>query len=89
MVPEQKLSVETGRLINEWCNNGAAITVDDISKRIGDIVSIQELLSLYQQYPQYREVLKPEFEKRKRQIINNQEVKTELLTQNVTNGTNH
>jgi hypothetical protein len=79
--PEQKLGVETGKLINDWCNSGAAITVDDVSKRIGDITSIQELLSLYQEYPQFKEILKPEFEQRKRQIIIAQEVKTELLTQ--------
>lgn len=78
--PEQKLSVETGKQINDWCNSGAAITVDDVSRRIGDIISIQELLSLYQQYPQFKEVLKPEFEQRKRQIIIAQEIKTELLT---------
>ena len=79
--PEQKLSVETGKQINDWCNSGAAITVDDVSRRIGDVISIQELLSLYQQYPQFKEVLKPEFEQRKRQIIIAQEIKTELLTQ--------
>jgi AAA domain len=78
--PEQKLSVETGKQINDWCNSGAAITVDDVSRRIGDVISIQELLSLYQQYPQFKEVLKPEFEQRKRQIIIAQEIKTELLT---------
>lgn len=78
--PEKKLSVETGKQINDWCNSGAAITVDDVSRRIGDIISIQELLSLYQQYPQFKEVLKPEFEQRKRQIIIAQEIKTELLT---------
>jgi len=78
--PEQKLSVETGKQINDWCNSGAAITVDDVSRRIGDVISIQELLSLYQQYPQFKEMLKPEFEQRKRQIIIAQEIKTELLT---------
>lgn len=85
--PEQKLSMETGKLINEWCNDGAAITVDDVSKRISNIVSIQELLALYQQYPQFKEILKPEFEQRKRQIIIHQEVKTALPNlQNATNG---
>ena len=85
--PEQKLSIETGKQINDWCNSGASITVDDISKRIGDIVSIQELLSLYQEYPQFKEILKPEFEHRKRQIIIQKEVQTALPNlQNATNG---
>jgi len=78
--PEQRLSIETGKQINDWCNDGASLTVDDISKRIGGIVSIQELLTLYQQYPQYKEILKTEFEQRKRQIIIAQEVKTTLPT---------
>jgi hypothetical protein len=85
--PEQKLTIETGKQIRDWCNRGATISVDDISRRIGDIVSIQELLALYQEYPQFKEILKPEFEQRKRQIIIQQEVKTELLnSQNSSNG---
>ncbi len=85
--PEQKLSIETGKQIRDWCNSGAALTVDDISRRIGDIVSIQELLALYQEYPQFKEILKPEFEHRKRQIIIQQEVQTALPNlQNATNG---
>ena len=87
--PEQKLTIETGKQIRDWCNRGATISVDDISKRIGDIVSIQELLALYQQYPQFKEILKTEFEQRKRQIIIQQEVKTELLNSENSNNGQH
>ena len=88
--PEQKLSIETGKQIRDRCNSCAAITVDDIIRRIGDIVSIQELLALYQQYPQFKEILKPEFEQRKRQIIIGEEVQKELANQSIIpNGTNH
>jgi len=82
------ISVETGKMILQWCNSGEVINVDDVSKRIGDTISIQELLSLYQEYPQFRDVLKPEFEQQKRRIIVNQEVKSQLThTQNFsTNG---
>ena len=86
-IPEFVITSDTGKKIFDWCNDGASETVDDVSKRIGDIVSIQELLALYQQYPQYKEILKPEFEQRKRQIIIHQEVKTALPNlQNATNG---
>ena len=86
-IPEFVITADTGRKILDWCNDGAALTVDDISKRIGGIVSIQELLTLYQQYPQYKEILKTEFEQRKRQIIIAQEVKTTLPTlQSSSNG---
>jgi hypothetical protein len=79
--PEQKLSIETGRLIKDWCDDGVPITVDDISKRIGEMVTIQQLLSLYQEYPQFKEVLKPEFEQQKRKILINQEVNPQLTHQ--------
>ena len=76
--PEQKINTSTGKLIADWCNSGAVISIDDVSIRIGDTASIKELLALYHQYPQYKEVLKPEFEQRKRQILIHQEVLTEL-----------
>lgn len=86
--PEHKLSVETGRLINEWCNTGAETSVDDVSIRINDCKSINELLDLYKLFPQYREVLKPEFEKQKRRILINENVTTQLAHQKIhTNGT--
>ncbi len=79
--PEHKLSVETGKLIREWCNTSTTISVDEISGRISECKSIQELLKLYHQYSEYKDVLKPEFEQRKRQILINQEVVTELINQ--------
>ena len=86
--PEQKLKIETGKLILEWCNSGADITRTDISARISDCRTIQELLDLYKQFPQFKEALKPEFEQQKRSILLNQQVKTELANQKIVeNGT--
>lgn len=76
--PEQKISTQIGNKIREWCTSGADIKVDDISTRIGECKSIQELLDLYKEYPQFKAILQPEFEQRKRQILINQEVKTQL-----------
>jgi len=88
--PEQKLSVETGKMIREWCNTGSEITAVDISNRIGECKSIQELLSLYNEYPQFKETLKPEFEQQKRSLLINQEIRNQLATQNINqNGTDH
>ena len=88
--PEQKLSLETGKLIREWCNTGVDLNVDYVSARIGDCKSIQELLSLYKEYPQFKEVLKPEYEQQKRTILINQEVITTLATQKASsNGTDY
>lgn len=67
--PEMKLSAETGKQILDWCLKGAEISVDDVSIRIGNCRSIQELLSLYKMFPQFQEVLRSEFERQKRQLI--------------------
>lgn len=68
--PEQKLSIETGRTIYNWCNLGADNnTTNDISASIYNCNTIDELLELYNQYPQYKEVLKKEYEQRKREIL--------------------
>jgi len=87
--PEQKLSVETGKLIQEWCNMGVEYSVDDVTTRINDCKSINELLNLYNLFPQYKEVLKPDFEKRKRTILITQDnAKQDLVNQNFSqNGT--
>lgn len=67
--PEQKLTIETGRFIYSWCNAGIDFTPNEISAIIYSCTTIDELLELYNQHPLYKEVLKPEFEKRKREIL--------------------
>ncbi len=66
---EQKLSIETGRDIYNWCNAGVDIAPSAILPLIHSCNTIDELLELYNQHPQFKEVLKPEFEKRKREIL--------------------
>ncbi len=75
---EIRLDVEIGQRLKNWCEQGKVVTVDEVTGRIGDCKSIQELLSLYQIFPQYKEVLKPEFEQRKKQILIGQEVGKQL-----------
>jgi len=67
--PEMKLTAETGKQILDWCLKGADVSVDDVSERIGECRSIQDLLSLYKMFPQYQETLRSEFERQKRQLI--------------------
>ncbi len=40
------ITEETGRKIIEWCNNAPEVNVDDVSKRIGDCRTIDELLNI-------------------------------------------
>jgi len=67
--PEQRLTIDVGKSIYNWCNSGSEITPNDISDTIYKCNTIDELLELYNQHPQFKEVLKKEFEKRKREIL--------------------
>lgn len=69
--PEEKLSVQTGKLIVDWCNSGVNITTSDVTRRIGECTTLQQLLQVYKTYPQFKEVLQPEYEKHKLFLINN------------------
>jgi hypothetical protein len=67
--PAEQLSAETGKFIQQWCNTAEQIEVDEVSERIGSCLSMDELLTLYNMFPQYQEVLNMEFKRRKRELI--------------------
>jgi len=67
--PEQKLNIETGKTIYDWCYAGIDITPTDITPLIYACSTIDKLLELYNQHPQFKEVLKKEYENRKREIL--------------------
>lgn len=66
---EITLSVDIGKTIFNWCNSGADISADDVTKRINASKSVGELLEVYKQFPAYKEILKKEYEERKRHIL--------------------
>jgi hypothetical protein len=68
-LPEFIITPETGKMILHWCLSGEEINSDVIFERIGECTSIQDLLSLYRMFPQFQESLKPEFERKKRELI--------------------
>jgi hypothetical protein len=75
------LTPETGKAITDWCESGEAINANDVMARINGCSSLSELLQVYKDYPQYKQSLLTEFENRKRQLIINQEVQTQLSNQ--------
>ena len=79
--PECKLSETTGGLIRNWCNAGDE-DLDSIRKRIGETRNLQELVNLFNMYPALQEVLKPEFQKRKKLLQVRQEVISKLISNN-------
>ena len=66
--PSEKLSIDTGKLIRDWCMMEDVPSADDVSNRIGACLSMDELLTLYKMFPQYQSVLTVEFKKRKRDL---------------------
>ena len=84
------LTPEVGRKIKQWCEEGEMLSVDDVSVRINDCKTIQELLDVYHKHPEYSAALQSDFEQKKRNILISQEVQKELAHQNYsTNGTGH
>jgi hypothetical protein len=68
-LPEFVITPETGKIILNWCKDGNRIKPDEITDRIGECKSIEELFNVYRMFPQYQETLRPEFERQKRQIV--------------------
>ena len=75
--PEFKISAETGKMILDWCNEGAE-KVPLSTNRLSEIQvlenikycnTIAELLALYKQYPEYQENLKPHYEEKKSMLV--------------------
>ena len=91
-LPEFVISPETGRMILNWCQSGEEINSDGISDRIGRCSSIQELLDLYRMFPQFQQTLKPEYERKKRELIMTapeSELKTPILNIKPNSNGNH
>jgi hypothetical protein len=85
---EHRLSVETGKRLMDWCATGASITPNDVVARINDCKSLNELLEVYKQYPDYKQSLLPEFEAQKRRLLIQTEVYNQLAhSKTLPNGT--
>ena len=79
--PENKLSISTGREILEWCNQEfTGPTTDDVIERINRTATIGELVHLYTEFQSFQQVLKPEFEKRKLELLANSDVTKKLAS---------
>jgi hypothetical protein len=64
--PAFKITVETGKMIKEWCN--AAVTEEDIKKQITECQTMENLIALYKKYPTWYEKLHLDFNKRKQEL---------------------
>lgn len=88
--PEQKLGIQTGKLIQHWCNAGADVSADDIQHLIQQCTTVQQLRELYNKHPEYKESMLPFFEQQKKDILKKQDSVSQLLNLKIhQNGTAH
>lgn len=60
------ITQETGNKLLEWCNSG--VKVDDVRKEILHATSLEQLTTIYNQYPQWYQLLAPDFTRQKHQL---------------------
>lgn len=72
--PPFVITPETGERIKQWCSRGTGI--ETVKQQVMTTESLDELRSLWQQYPEFRFDLEPLMFKRKAEIINNKHVLT-------------
>lgn len=68
--PDFMITPTTGEIIKDWCNDG--VTVEAIRGRINQAKSIEELTSIYHQYPKWNQQLTSDFMNKKSEL---QEIK--------------
>ena len=65
--PEFTITPTTGRIILDWCNDG--VTLEMIKAEISKAETIEQLTSVYQQYPEWNQQLLADFTKRKTELL--------------------
>lgn len=72
-LPEFRINVETGKQISTWCNESTwplrIPTNEEILTRVNTCKSLEELLALYNQYPDRQQALSPEFTKQRQKLL--------------------
>ena len=72
--PDFMITPATGQIIKDWCNDG--ITVEHIRSKIKLCKSIEELTSIYHQYPEWYQQLTSDFMSKKSEL---QEIKDKSI----------
>ncbi len=65
--PEFTITPTTGKIILDWCNDG--VTLEMIKAEISKAETIEQLTSVYQQYPEWNQQLLADFTKRKTELL--------------------
>jgi hypothetical protein len=80
--PSFVITPDTGKMIKQWCQSGSetvllpVTSMEELREMIYHSVTVEGLSSLYRTYPKTSQLLIPEFNKRKQEILN-----SNLMTQ--------
>lgn len=81
--PEFKINSYTGQQLSQWCMEDLTPRIDYVKDRIQQTNTTLELLGLYNQYPEFRDLLLPYFETRKKELRANFITKSVNSSENV------
>lgn len=81
--PKFRITSDIGQIILKWCNQGDNVV--DLKSLINNSITIEELKALYDKFPEQSKELYPEFNRRKREIQN----VDQMLNGNAIIGGNH
>jgi len=91
--PEFIITVETGKTILDWCNQGSvSVNIEsgiddkkqDIIRRVESCKTVNELLFLYKLYPKYQQSLLDQFTNKKKLLESKNIINTQNLSKNGT-----
>lgn len=74
--PEFTITPTTGKIILDWCNDG--VTMEMIRAEISKAGSIEELTSVYNQFPEWSSQLIADFKQRKAQLLQFNDEQTKI-----------
>lgn len=74
--PEFTITPTTGKIILDWCNDG--VTMEMIRAEISKASSIEELTSVYNQFPEWSSQLIADFKQRKAQLLQLNDEQTKI-----------
>ncbi len=91
--PSFVITPDTGKIIKTWCESGAAPTpaatsMEELRDMICNTVTVEAFSALYRTYPQTSQLLIPEFNRRKQEILNNNSVNQQNMRGNGNGTTN-
>jgi hypothetical protein len=66
---EEKLSIQTGKQIQQWCDSGSDVSQEQMHKLILECNTVLQLRELYEMHPEFNISMLPVFKQKKKEIL--------------------